>query len=270
MNEESLRKAFIEDRIAKTEGTRLSLPFFEVWDEIGSTNTRAAELAKAGAQSGVLVTAERQTAGRGRRGRVWESPAGSNIAMSLVLRPQVSLAALPQLTIIAAVAVKRAFEALGAAPGIKWPNDVYLSGRKCCGILVESVLEKGRLLYSVAGIGINVKKSAKSPEVAALSTSLEEEGILTEREPVIVRIHNELTSLCETWERTGNLSFILDEYTKSMLWIGENSRIIDASGAFTEGVIRGMNESGELLFETAEGLRSVYAGEVSLRPATKV
>ena len=92
------------------------LPFFEVWEEIGSTNDRAAVLAKGGAPDFCLVTADKQTAGKGRRGRVWESPAGSSLSMSLILRPRVPLDTLSQLTILGGIAVKRCLEKAGTAP----------------------------------------------------------------------------------------------------------------------------------------------------------
>ena len=241
------------------------LPFFEAWDVIPSTNDRAAELAAAGAPDFTLVTADRQTAGKGRRGRVWETPAGSSIAMSLVLRPKVELAALSELTVLAGIAVARCLARLGAKPRIKWPNDIRLDGRKVCGILAETRLAGGAADYTILGIGINVTKAAYSDEVAAVAVSLEEAGVAAVREALIAGIAAELRKLVAEWEKTGNISFIVDEYDASMEWKGEICRVIAADGSFTEGKALGISADGALRFLTEEGEQAVTAGEVSLR-----
>lgn len=267
MNEDSLRKALAGRAKMRNRGGEAILPLFEWHEELGSTNTRADALGRQEAPSGTLVTAERQTAGRGRRGRVWESPAGANIAMSLLLRPQVPTEQLPQLTVLCALAVARALRELGAEPAIKWPNDIYLGGRKLCGILCETAFEKGKVLHTVAGIGINVKKAPKPPEVAALSVSLEEAGFSCERESLIAAVCDELLGLIGQWERCGSLSFIRTEYEEAMLWLGEEARILTADGGALPGVIRGITAEGGLRFDTARGSEVITAGEVSLRRA---
>ena len=241
------------------------LPFFEAREVIPSTNDRAAELAAGGAPEYTLVTADRQTAGKGRRGRVWETPAGSSIAMSLVLRPKVELAALSELTILAGIAVARCLARLGAKPRIKWPNDIRLDGRKVCGILAETRLAGGAADYTILGIGINVTKAAYSEKVAAVAVSLEEAGITAEREALIVRIAAGMRDLIAEWERIGNISFIVEEYDASMEWKGEICRVISADGSFTEGTALGISPDGALRFLTENGEQAVTAGEVSLR-----
>lgn len=241
------------------------LPFFEVWEEIGSTNDRAAVLAKGGAPDFCLVTADKQTAGKGRRGRVWESPAGSSLSMSLILRPRVPLDTLSQLTILGGIAVKRCLEKAGTAPRIKWPNDIRLMDRKVCGILAETALSGNCAAYTILGIGINIRRAAYAEDVAPLAISLEEAGAAVSREELMAKISGEMMDLTAKWEQAGDLSFIRDEYEASMEWKGEICRVISADGSFTEGRVLGINTDGTLRFLTKEGESAVGAGEVSLR-----
>ncbi|MCA9751243.1 MAG: biotin--[acetyl-CoA-carboxylase] ligase, partial [Gemmatimonadetes bacterium] len=140
----------------------------EVLAAIGSTNDRAAERAAAGAAPGLVVTAELQTAGRGRRGRVFDSRPGLGIWSTTLLPVPADPAAAPRLSLIAALAVAEAVEErTGFSPALKWPNDVRIGGRKICGVLVEARSAGGRV-FPVAGIGINVHHRPQDfpPEVA--------------------------------------------------------------------------------------------------------
>src|SRR4051794_37248770 len=130
-----------------------------------STNERAKELADAGAPHGTLVTADEQEAGRGRQGRVWTAPPGSAVLMSLILRDLDERHAL--LPLAGAVAVCEACEAV--APRVKWPNDVWIDGRKVAGILIEGRPQEG---WAVLGIGVNVGTEAFPAELAEIATSL--------------------------------------------------------------------------------------------------
>jgi BirA family transcriptional regulator, biotin operon repressor / biotin---[acetyl-CoA-carboxylase] ligase len=134
-----------------------------------STNARAQRLAAAGAPHGTLVTAAEQTAGHGRQGRTWVTPAGRALACSLVLRDPPRL--LPMLTALAVAEVAERFDRAGRAPTIKWPNDVLLGGRKVAGILAEGRPQEG---WVVLGVGVNVavEEDAFPPELRALATSL--------------------------------------------------------------------------------------------------
>jgi len=136
---------------------------------VDSTNARAQRLATAGAAHGTLVTAEAQTAGHGRQGRTWVTPAGRALACSLVLREPPRL--LPMLAALAVADVAAQFDRAGRSPRIKWPNDVLLDGRKVAGILAEGRPQEG---WVVLGIGVNVavEESAFPPELRALATSL--------------------------------------------------------------------------------------------------
>jgi len=137
--------------------------------EVGSTNDIAGAMADRGAAEGLVVLADRQTAGRGRLGRSWVSPSGAGIYVSVVLRPSTTVATL--LTIAAGVAIAEGItSATGLAPHVKWPNDVHVSGRKLAGILAE-----GAVGHVVLGIGINVQSAAYPADVASRATSIEAE-----------------------------------------------------------------------------------------------
>jgi BirA family transcriptional regulator, biotin operon repressor / biotin---[acetyl-CoA-carboxylase] ligase len=143
------------------------------FETLDSTNDLAKELAARGAPEGTVVVAETQTGGRGRLGREWNSPPGVGLYVSLVLRPMLPPMELPQITLTTAVAVVRAVRRVaGVAPGIKWPNDLLIGGKKLGGILTEMETESDRIRHVVVGLGLNVNNPEFSPELAATATSL--------------------------------------------------------------------------------------------------
>ena len=142
--------------------------------ETASTNDVAREWALTGAPDGALVVAARQTRGRGRRERTWDSPAGTGLYASFVLRPDWPADQAPNLAIVAGMAAFRALEKAGVRDlRMKWPNDVLANGRKICGVLVEPRLGAGRIEFAVAGIGINVGQGADDfpPDLRQPATS---------------------------------------------------------------------------------------------------
>jgi BirA family biotin operon repressor/biotin-[acetyl-CoA-carboxylase] ligase len=143
------------------------------FETIASTSDLAKELGGRGAPEGTLVVAEAQEAGRGRLGRQWESPPSVGLYASLVLRPSLPPTELPQITLTAAVAGVRALQrATGVTPGIKWPNDLLVNGKKVGGILTEMETEADQIRYLVLGWGLNVNNPALPPELAPIATSL--------------------------------------------------------------------------------------------------
>ena len=127
------------------------------YDSIDSTNTKAKELAEDGHPSGTLVVADQQTAGKGRRGRSWESPTGTGIFMTLMLKPEINPNNASMLTLVAAMATTRAIRRVTGVPAmIKWPNDIVMNGKKVCGILTEMSAQFDYINHIVIGIGINV------------------------------------------------------------------------------------------------------------------
>ncbi len=143
------------------------------FEAVVSTNDLAKELAARGAPEGALVVAEAQTGGRGRLGRQWDSPPGAGLYVSLLLRPPLPPTEMPQITLTTAVAVARAVKRVtGVAPGIKWPNDLLLAGKKLGGILTEMETESEQIRHLVVGLGLNVNNPAFPAELEPLATSL--------------------------------------------------------------------------------------------------
>jgi len=149
------------DRIGVEEVREALRPGFPWTDPVclavtDSTNRVAMEMAENGAKHGTVVVADAQTAGRGRMGRRWESPAGKNLYVSLLLRPSVPAVDATRLALVAGVALADAVEAVGVPAALKWPNDLYCGGRKAAGILAEMASDPGGVRHVVIGVGLNV------------------------------------------------------------------------------------------------------------------
>jgi BirA family transcriptional regulator, biotin operon repressor / biotin---[acetyl-CoA-carboxylase] ligase len=208
-----------------------------------STNERAKELALAGAPPGTLVTADEQTAGRGRQGREWTAPPGSALLMSVVLRELDEM-----LPLAAAVAVA---DALPAEATIKWPNDIWVDGRKVAGILVEGRPQEG---WAVLGVGLNVTTETFPDELVETATSLSLAGLDDDTETVLARL---LLSLDE-WLGAPPARVLEAWRSRDAL---KGGRVRWSGG---EGVADGIDESGALVVETATGVVALDAGEVHL------
>ena len=136
------------------------------FDEIDSTNNRAKELGEKDGTHGTLLVADRQVAGKGRRGRVWESPKGISIYMTILLRPQLIPTKAPMLTLVMAQSVAEGIrDVTGMEVGIKWPNDIVMNKKKVCGILTEMSTEIDYINYVVIGVGINVNQKSFDEEL---------------------------------------------------------------------------------------------------------
>ena len=149
-----------------------------IFTQLDSTNTALRDLASRGAPEGTVLVADEQTAGRGRHGRAWSSPAGAGFYGSILLRPELAPRDLQLLTFLAAVAVAETLAGLGVgAVEIKWPNDVLVRGRKICGILNEASFLGGTIEWAIVGIGVNLRPEAIPPDPMLKATALESEGI---------------------------------------------------------------------------------------------
>ena len=147
------------------------------YDETDSTNIQAKLAGENGSAHGTLVVADRQVAGKGRRGRSWESPKGVCVYMTLLLRPELAPVRAPMLTLVMALSAAEAIrEKTGLPAGIKWPNDIVLNKKKICGILTEMSTEIDYINYVVTGIGINANQESFSEEIQERATSLLIEG----------------------------------------------------------------------------------------------
>lgn len=232
-----------------------------------STNQDALELGEKGAEEGTLVVADCQKAGKGRRGRSWVSPAGTNIYFTLLLKPSFKPDKAPTLTLVMALSVAQALkQETGIEAGIKWPNDLVLNGKKICGILTEMTLKQTKIQAVVIGVGINVGQMNFPKELTDKAASLEMEcGIKVQRAPLIARIMECFEKNYDIYRRDENLAGLKKAYEECLVNRNQSVRVLDPAGEY-DGIARGIHENGELLVELADGTcRQVYAGEVSVR-----
>ena len=236
------------------------------YEEVGSTNDVAKELADEGALHGEVVIAERQSAGRGRRGRSWSSPPRKNLYLSVVLRPDLPPARAPEVTLLAAVAVCQAVRRAGvASAAIKWPNDVLASGRKLAGVLTEMAAEVERVQWLVVGIGVNVNAAADDfpDELRELATSL----LIERGDPVPRALFAAalLTALEEWLDRHAVEGFapVRAAWREMSDTLGREVRVRVGSADLV-GLAEDVDETGALLVRTASGLERVVAGDVEM------
>jgi BirA family biotin operon repressor/biotin-[acetyl-CoA-carboxylase] ligase len=232
--------------------------------EIASTNDAARKWADAGAPAGALVFANHQSRGRGRHGRDWVVEPGLNLTVSLVLRPVISPSRFGLVTLAAGLAVREAIEACcGAGARIKWPNDILIEERKCCGMLLESAI--GRVpeeSFIVLGIGVNVNQDT-FPEPFERSTTSVMLGCgrPIDRVLLLADILNRLETKLDRLESSPDA--IVREYEGAIEGIGEAFRLTDvASGDVHTGVMRGIDSSGGLVLEIGSRRHVFHAGDV--------
>jgi BirA family biotin operon repressor/biotin-[acetyl-CoA-carboxylase] ligase len=236
------------------------------WDpvlltETSSTNDVAREHARKGARSGFLVAASRQTAGRGRLGRTWESPPELGLYVSILLRPDFAMTEVGKLTILGSLATADAVETVcGLRPRIKWPNDLVLGNRKLAGLLIETEPKAGRVAFAVIGVGLNVRheRGDFSPEVRNLATSL---YLATGRR---YRRADLLVALLQALERRLNRPFdeTREAWTASSLTLGQRVTLTTLRGR-KHGQAVGLDESGALLLRGDSGeVEAVTAGDM--------
>ena len=237
------------------------------YEQIDSTNTKISELAAEGAEHGTVVSAGRQTAGKGRRGRAWDSSNADNVYMSILLRPKFETARAPMLTLVMAYSVAKVLRMRGFADTqIKWPNDLVLSGKKVCGILTEMHLKGTAIGYVVIGVGVNVNTPSFSEELVDKATSLYLEcGKLQDKESLIVDIVDTFMGEYERFVERGDLTFLQEEYNSMLVNRGNEVRVLEPENEYTAYAL-GINQTGELVVRLADGTeRNVFAGEVSVR-----
>ncbi len=248
-------------------------------DVTESTNTDACELAAQGAGHGTLVVADRQDRGRGSRGRTWETPAGSNIAMSLIIRPTAPADRISQLTLVMGLSVAEGVElALSETEDssfagkvsetkamIKWPNDVVIGGRKICGILTELHMNPDNTIRDVViGVGINVNMAEFPEQIRDIAGSLlTQTGKRVDRSLVVARCIERFEENYGRFQEGYDMSLLKDEYEKRLINKGEKVRVLDPKEGY-EGTALGITNMGELMIDAGE-IRIVGAGEVSVR-----
>ena len=251
------------ESIRRTKWVGSEIYYFDVTD---STNTQAKSLGEGIAPHGTLVVAESQESGRGRRGRSWQSPAGSGIFMTLLLKPDINPNNASMLTLVAAIAVAEGMEKmLDFSVKIKWPNDIIIGGKKVCGILTEMSAQTDYVNHIVIGLGINVHNESFPEEISDVATSIYlETGRHINRAMLIEAIWEEFEIYYECYLKTEDLSEIVAEYDKYLVNRKEKVRVLDSKDPY-EGTAMGITNRGELIVDTWEARRLVSAGEVSVR-----
>ena len=233
------------------------------YDELASTNLQAKLDAENGAGEGTLIVADMQTAGRGRKGKGWSSPAGTNVYFTLILKPDYDVEQASMVTLVMGMAVAEGIRATcGVDARIKWPNDIVAGGRKLCGMLAEMSVEREFIHYVV----VNVKEQVFPEEIADTATSLWQEcGRKVSRGQLIVNVMKAFEARYKVFCGSRSLSGLVEEYNGMLVNKNREVRVLDPKGEF-RGVSRGINEKGELLVELEDGsVTAVYAGEVSVR-----
>ncbi|WP_024697566.1 bifunctional biotin--[acetyl-CoA-carboxylase] ligase/biotin operon repressor BirA [Pseudomonas avellanae] len=234
------------------------------YDSIDSTNAEASRLIALGAPMPLLVVAEQQTAGRGRRGRKWVSPYAENLYYSLVLRIDGGMRQLEGLSLLVGLAVMNVLRDMGVqGAGLKWPNDVLVGRQKIAGILLELIGDPADVCHVIIGIGVNVNMRA-STEVDQLWTSVKlQTGAPADRNTIAARISAQLEALLAVHRQEGFLAF-QKEWERGHLWQGAAVKLL--SGIETvEGVVLGVDSLGALRLEVNGLEKSFSGGELSLR-----
>ena len=234
----------------------------EVVPETGSTNADVAAAARAGAPEGLVVVAEQQTAGRGRRDREWVSPPRAGLTLSVLLRPAVPARRFGWLPLLAGVALSRAVRRIAEVDaGLKWPNDLLVGERKCAGILAEAV-EGG----VVVGIGLNVTTTAEELPAERPATSLKLAGAtVTDRDTLLRALLREFADEYTRWyDHDGDAaaSGLRDAYRAGCRTLGTRVRVLLPGGGELTGGAVAVDDDGQLVVNTPDGPRTVTAGDV--------
>jgi len=262
---ESMPDLLLPDIVAPLlQGTMFSKNIHHYY-KIGSTNTVAMEAASAGAPEGSVFLAEQQTAGRGRGANPWHSARSAGIYCSVVLRPALPPSDVLILSLAAGLAVHAAIQDLDprVVLDLKWPNDLLIDGKKCCGILTEMNAEATRVRHVVVGIGINVNQTSFPADLQTLATSLHlSTGTEWSRvelcAALLKSLHQEYRELLEHADAQRS---ILRRFQERSSTVRGRRVHVDENGGF-EGVTEGLDPHGFLQVRTAQGVRTVLSGMV--------
>lgn len=235
-----------------------------VYDSIDSTNAQAMRLIESGEPLPLLVLAERQTAGRGRRGRKWVSPFGENLYYSLAMRVDGGMRRLEGLSLLVGLAVVKMLREMGIkGAGLKWPNDVLVGGRKLAGVLLELTGDPADVCHVVIGVGINVNMRASEEVDQAWTSMLLEYGGVIDRNEIVARLNKELSAYLSAHREAGFGAFQA-EWEANHLWQGQPVTLLAGSSA-VKGVVVGIDAVGGLRLKVGAEIQSFSGGELSLR-----
>ena len=251
----------------------------EVFKTIDSTNTEAkrrlTSSSRAESLHGTVLFAEHQSAGRGRFSRSFYSPRGAGLYFSLIFCPSIPARTEREVpssalyTAISATVICRCLKALGFAPQIKWVNDIYLNGKKICGILSEGIIdmETSSVQAVIIGIGLNVKESNFPPELKTRAGALfsEAEDTSFNRNVLASSI---ISSLIEALYGLHSQNTLMEEYKNLSLLTGKKVRVLPFAGSPYQALVLGISDLGHLIIETEDGKKNLISGEVSLELET--
>ena len=244
--------------------------------ETTSTNDYAKKLAVHSVDDFTTVVAHSQTCGKGRMGRSFYSPEDEGIYMSIIVYPDMKPEAVSMVTVVAAMAAKKALEqvfnetmdsCVNVKLGIKWPNDIVVDGKKLCGILTEACMTGTDVKYLVVGIGINVNNEAFSKELEDKAISLKMlMGHSLDKKGIVELVVKQFKKYYHQFAKQKNLKYMLDEYNASLVHNGTEVQIISGTESYN-GYCEGMDETGALLVRmVSDGeLKKVISGEISVR-----
>ena len=256
-----------DDLVARLGETKVIGRDIRVFEETTSTNDVIEKLARDGVGEGVVVCAESQTKGRGRRGRKWISPARKGLWFSILLRPELSPQMTTRLTVASATALRRAIKLqTGWSPEIKWPNDILMSGKKVAGILTEMTAELDRVRHVIPGIGVDVNLTAGDfpPDLRKIATSLRIETCKpVSRAELAVNIFRELDRdyalIC-----AGQFTGVADEWEAHCTTIGREVTV-QLGARQIRGCVESLDDDGALLLRSEHGhLERIIGGDVTL------
>ena len=238
----------------------------QLLDYTDSTNSEMLRRRTKSGGADQLILTEYQSAGRGRRGKVWLGDYGRNIAMTLGIEFPLNLNALGGLSSVVGLALLQALELEGVDAQLKWPNDVWVKEQKLAGILVELVPTKIGTL-AIVGIGINVDlTNVQASKIDQSVTTLRRLGALISRDDLVVAVHASLLKNFEVYSSEGFAPF-LDAFNSAHC-LQDRAAILVLGTESQQGIVRGIDITGGLRFEQNGATRIVTSGEVSLRPMT--
>jgi len=251
----------VRKRLKGTLFGRRVLHFFRT----DSTNRVAMELGNADEPEGTVVLAEEQTTGRGRAGRKWHSERGTGLYFTVLLRPRLSPAQAPLLTMLAGISAHAAIQAqTGLAPELKWPNDLLLNGKKIGGILTEMYAEPSAVRFVIVGVGINVNQEKFPAELSSIATSLKREsGRITYRLELLLRLLTQMETDYNRFLREGG-GFVVERF-QNLSTFAQGRRVrVDTGTESYVGITAGLSPEGLLLVDRDHGpLTTVIAGDVT-------
>lgn len=236
------------------------------FEEVGSTNNEAKALCREWPEEGTLVIAEKQSGGKGRLGRTWESPSKTGIWMSLVLCPEIMPQYASQITLIAGLGMCEAIKDItGLEAKIKWPNDIVVNGKKICGILTEMSAQVEAIDYIVVGIGVNVNMTSFPEELPYASSLALEGGKSYSRREIVARFLQIFEKDYEAYKQKPDLEGIIGRYEANCITLHQMVKIISRNEEMIAKAEK-INKDGTLVIKMTDGtVKQISSGEVSVR-----